>query len=252
MTFINFAFSVSQPRFNPPETHSHVTIHLTDPTKNTHQTPLNLSQTHFPATWQMKEMGSYHGRPRLRDRVDTSEEHKLRLDTRLGTWESYQGWCQLHQFPNVLSESVKDRLYFLASQTTWDWRRHVSRVLSHHGDLAEKITQYPVTRPDLRVLSRCIETLSMNGTPPFQEMTAFKVKCFRSFPVSHVQKMNLTQILRLYVCIYQNHTHWKELWKQQLSLLSPQIIKDCETFAATVPFAEDAVMALLCKTSPHH
>lgn len=195
----------------------------------------------------MKEMGSYHGRPRLRDRVDNSEEHKLRLDTRLGTWESYQGWCQLHQFPNVLSESVKDRLYFLASQTTWEWRPFVSCVLSHHGDLAEKITQYPVTRPDIRVICRCIDTLSMNGTPPFPEMTAFKVKCFRSFPVSHTQRMNLTQILRLYVCIYQNHHYWKELWKQQLSLLSPQIIKDCETFAATVPFAAEPVMKLLCR-----
>ena len=194
------------------------------------------------AAMRVKQMGSYHGRPRLRDRATTSEEQKVRLDSSLGTWESYTGFCQLHQFPNVLSETVKAKLYFLASQATWDWRPHVGAVLRHDGDLCERLGQYPVSRPDLRVLQRCIDALAMDGRPPFPEMVEFKNRCFRSFPVSLFQRMTLTQVLRLYVCAYQPPALWKELWKGELCLLSPQIIKDCEAFVAERPFAAEAFM----------
>ena len=101
---------------------------------------------------KQKSITAYTGRPRLRDRATPSDEQKVRLDTAHGTWESYTGFCQLHQFPNVLSENVKARLYFLASQTNWDWRAHVPAVLRHGGDVAEKVQKFPVSRPDLGVL----------------------------------------------------------------------------------------------------
>ena len=88
----------------------------------------------------------------------------------------------------------------------------------------------------------------MDGRPPFQQMVDFKNRCFRSFPVSLSQRMTLSQVLRLYVCAYQSPHHWKELWKAQLCLLSPQIIKDCEAFAQEVPFAADAFMLHLAAT----
>ena len=194
---------------------------------------------------KQKQMVSYHGRPRLRDRAVPTEEQKAQLDSAHGTWESYSGFCQLHQFPNVLSETVKSRLYFLAAQTTWDWRPHVQSVLNHDGDLCERVGQFPVSRPDLRVISQCIDGLRMDGAPPFQEMTDFKNRCFRSFPVSQFQRMNLTQVLRLYVCAYQPPGHWKEAWKLQLCLISPQIIKDCEAFVAATPFAAEPFVHLL-------
>ena len=50
----------------------------------------------------------------------------------------------------------------------------------------------------------------------------------------------------LYVCAYQPPAHWKDLWKMQVNLLSPQIIKDCESYAASVPFAAEPFMHLLC------
>lgn len=195
---------------------------------------------------RQKSMGSHLGRPRLRDRATPTDEQKARMDSALGTWESFVGFCQLHQFPNVLSETVKSRLYFLASQTTWDWRAHVLSVMRHDGDICERVGQYPVSIPDLCVLHRCIDNLCMDGTPPFQELTDFKNKCFKSFPVSQFQRMNLTQFLRLYVCVYQPPMHWKELWKMQLCLISPQIIKDCEGFAGGVPFAAEPFMRLFC------
>jgi hypothetical protein len=196
-------------------------------------------------------MGSYHGRPRLRDLAIPTEEQKAQLDSAHGTWESYSGFCQLHQFPNVLSETVKSRLYFLAAQTSWDWRPHVQSVLRHDGDLCERVGQFPVSLPDLRVLRQCVEGLRMDGTPPFQEMTDFKNRCFLSFPISLSQRMDLTQVLRLYVCAYQPTAHWKSMWKMQVNLLSPQIIKDCEAFVAANPFAAGPFMQLMLSSSSH-
>ena len=202
------------------------------------------------AALRQKSMTSHLGRPRLRDRQTVTDQQKVSLDSALGTWESYTAFCQLHQFPNVLSETVKTRLYFLAAQTAWDWRPHVAAILHHDGDLCARIGKYPVSRPDLRILHRCIEGLAMDGSPPFQEMIDFRNRCFRSFPVSHAQRTNLTQVLRLYVCVYQNPAHWKDLWKQQVPLLSPQIIRDCEAFAAQAPFNAAAFMALFLGPAP--
>ena len=62
-----------------------------------------------------------------------------------------------------------------------------------------------------------------------------------------MQHMTLTQVLRLYVCAYQNPSVWRDLWKQHASLLSPQIIRDCRTFADSTPFAGEAVLKLMMK-----
>jgi hypothetical protein len=51
------------------------------------------------------------------------------------------------------------------------------------------------------VVLRVLEGLSMDGSPPFREMTAFRTKCFQSFPVSHVQRMTLSQVIPVLVCV---------------------------------------------------
>jgi hypothetical protein len=176
------------------------------------------------------------GRPRLRDLLEFSTREKIKLDTTLGTWESYTSYCQLHQFPNILNDVVKQKIYFFAAQTSWPWQDHIETLLGHHGELTSKIVQYPVTKPDLDILHFCIQRMNMNGRAPFKELISFKNKCFINFPLSTFSLMNLTQFLRLYVCIYQNITIWKELWKLQHILFSPQVIKDCEIFVAETPF----------------
>lgn len=117
------------------------------------------------------------------------------VDTLLDTWESYTGFCYKHQFPPTLSEKVKSRLYFLASQTRWEWRQQVSLLLPSGGALLDKVKSHPITQPDLPVILRVLENLSMDGSPPFRQMTAFQGSCFQSFPVTHVQRMTLSQVL---------------------------------------------------------
>ena len=94
-----------------------------------------------------------------------------------------------------------------------------------------------------------ISSLRMDGTAPFRELTDFKNTCFRSFPLSHTQRMTLSDALRLYACAYQPQHCWRELWKLELSLMSPQISKDVEAFAQRVPFSAQAFVSLLCSSS---
>ena len=200
---------------------------------------------------RMKQMTSYVGRPRLRDRLQPTSAECVKLDASLGTWETYIGFCQMHQFPNVLSDIVKQRLYFLAAQETWDWKPHIAKVIRHTGELAEKLGQYPVSKPDQPIIASVITSLSMDGKPPFTELIAFRSKCFRSFPVSQVHRMTLSQVLRLYTCAYQNQNIWKSLWKGQSCLISPLIIKDVEAFVQETPFAPTPFMSLLCGAAEH-
>jgi hypothetical protein len=214
----------------------------------THLKAAKYRREGLSAALKQKSITAYSGRPRLRDRATPSEEQKLSMDTTYGTWESYKGFCQLHQFPNVLSENVKARLYFLAAQQTWDWRPHVSAVFRHEGDAADKLRKFPVSKPDLGVLHQVISSLRMDGKAPFRELTEFKNTCFRSFPVSQTHRMTLSEALRLYACAYQPAHCWRDLWKLQISLMSPQISKDCEAFAQRVPFADQAFVSLLCSS----
>lgn len=123
---------------------------------------------------------------------------------------------------------------------------HLGKVLVSAAPLLSKVAAHPVTQPEMHVLSRVIDDLNMDGRAPFPEMTEFRLCCFQSFPVIHVQRMSLSEILRLYVIAYQPVSIWKEMWKNQIGVLSVQIIKDCEQFVARVPFAEDSVMQLMC------
>jgi hypothetical protein len=90
------------------------------------------------------------------------------VDTLLDTWESYTGFCYKHQFSPTLRERVKSRLYFLASQTWWEWAvwrpQHVAAVLPSGGPLLDKVKAHPIKQPDLAVILRVLENLSMDGS----------------------------------------------------------------------------------------
>lgn len=146
---------------------------------------------------KMSRLTVVQGRPRLRDRVTSefrTEERKAQMDAKLETWDSYTGYCWKHQFPPTLSEKIRSKLYFLASQTRWAWGKYVEAVLPSGGALCTRVASFPVGQPDLPVIQRVIERLSMDGSPPFQQMTDFRAECFGSFPVTHTQRMTLSQV----------------------------------------------------------
>ena len=197
---------------------------------------------------KMSRMTVIQGRPRLRDRVSSelqTEERKVQVDTKLDTWESYTGFSYRHHFPPTLSEKVRSKLYFLASQTRWDWTTYVEGVLPGGGELGRRLSEHPITQPDLQVLLRVIEALSMDGSAPFQQLTEFRKACFQSFPVTAVQKMTLSQILQLYIAAYQSPVIWKPLWKELVGVISVQIVRDRDQFVEKHEFAHEAVMGFI-------
>ena len=74
---------------------------------------LNTQQESIKTIHKQSITHNNTGRPRLRDLLDFSSEDKLQMDMRLGTWESFVSYCQLHQFPNILNEVTKQRFIFL-------------------------------------------------------------------------------------------------------------------------------------------
>lgn len=192
---------------------------------------------------QMSRMQVVQGRPRLRDRLENQHQ---RNDSSFNSWETYTGFCYKHQFPPTLSENIKTKLYYMASQVQWGWRAHLHKVAPGATMILGKVSEFPVTQPDVVVLIKVIENMSMEGKSPFNELNLFRSKCFQSFPSTHVQQMSLTQFLQLYITAYQNPTIWKDIWKHLIGVISVQIIKDCETFVINNKFDEESFMQLLC------
>ena len=200
---------------------------------------INAQKEEHKLNMKLRSMQMLALRPRLRDRLKTSlltEQSKEQVDSQSGTWDSYNGFRHIHRFPNTLSDRVTRQLYFLAAQTRWNWGECIPYLLDN-AEIEERVKQHPVLQADIEILNWVINNLSMDGRQPFKEMMAFKARCFASFPVVHVQRMTLTQILRLYVSAYQAANVWKDVWKTQIGVISPQIVRDCEAFVDSNAFA---------------
>lgn len=192
---------------------------------------------------QMSRLQVVQGRPRLRDRL---QKIANKSDEVFNSWETYTGFCYKHQFPPTLSEAIKTKLYFLASQTKWNWREHLHKVAPGSNIIVAKVSDYAVNQPDVPVLIRVIENLTMEGRAPFGALNHFRAQCFQSFPISHVSKMTVTQFLHLYVTVYQQPAVWKDIWKHFIGVISVQIIRDCESYVQENSFDDQAFIPLLC------
>ena len=199
-----------------------------------------LQQQEVKLVLEQQRMQVIHGRPRLRDRLDKAR----RVHSTLNTWETYTGFCYRHQFPPTLSENVKSKLYFMASQTQWKWQDYLHVIIPGASMITQKVAEYPVTQPDLPHIIKVIESLNMDGHKPFVSLNNFRSKCFTSFPVSHVEQLTFTQFLQLYVTVYLPPSIWKDVWKHVIGVISVQIIRDCENFAAQNAFDAKSFMEL--------
>ena len=121
-------------------------------------------------------------------------------------------------------------------------------VLSSAGPILAKIAQYPVTNPDLPIILKVVGRLKMDGSAPFPELTQFRVECFAALPVTHVQRMTLSEILQAYVAIYQAPSIWKDVFRSVVGVISVNLIRACEGFVKANPFAAEAFMQLLVKS----
>jgi hypothetical protein len=103
--------------------------------------------------------------------------------------------------------------------------------------------------PDVNSMYMAIDSLAMN-IRPFDEINQFRTKCFISFARHQSKNLSLTQVLKLYVAAYQFKPIWKQLWTSIYPVISPQIIRDVETFATNTPFAVKPFIEILKTSSP--
>ena len=196
---------------------------------------------------ETSRMQQVKGRPRLRDRLSTvMDRGNVDADTlTVNMWDSYTGFCYKHQFPPTLSESLKMKLYFMACQTNWDWKTHLPKVALGLNLIIQKVASYAVAQPDVPTLCKIIETLSMNGRASFGHLNEFRARCFEGFSVTAINRMNLTQILQLYIAAYQNKKIWKDVWTHFIGTISVKIIRDCEAFVAASPIDAEHLVCIL-------
>ncbi len=116
-------------------------------------------------------------------------------------------------------------------------------------DVARALADNPVTIPDVNSVYLGIDSLVMN-IRPFDELNQFRTRCFISFASHQKRNLSLTQVLKLYVAAYQAKPIWKQLWTSVYPVISPQIIRDVETFVAGTHFAIKPFVEILKSSSP--
>lgn len=140
------------------------------------------------------------------------------------------------------------RCYLMACQHhSFEYGKHVDELVSK--DVADALRSNPVIFPDAHSVYTAIESLAMN-VAPFEELNQFRTRCFLSFASHQKKNLSLTQVLKLYVAAYQTKIIWKQIWTSIFPVISPQIVRDVETFVSTTPFAVDPFVRILRTSSP--
>lgn len=182
---------------------------------------------------------------------------------------TFEQHSTLVRYPNSMSNLRRLRCYLLACQAHhFSYKDYLGELVP--SDVAKALAENPVTIPDPNSLLLCIDSLAMN-IRPFDELNQFRTRCFLSFASHQKRGLSLTQVLKLYVCAYQvgfiaacifKHSIsnrckkkqvksiWKKLWTSVYPVISPQIIRDVETFVARTPFAVQPFVDILKTSSP--
>jgi hypothetical protein len=152
------------------------------------------------------------------------------------------------RYPNSMSNLRRLRCYLLACQGHhFSYQEFLPQLVS--SDVAKALAENPVAIPDVNSLYTAIDSLAMN-IRPFEQLNQFRTRCFVSFASHQKRNLTLTQVLKLYVAAYQFKPIWKQLWTTIYPVISPQIIRDVESFVATVPFAVEPFVQILKTSSP--
>lgn len=155
---------------------------------------------------------------------------------------------RLRRYPNSMSNLRRLRCYLMACQQhNFDYAKHLDGLVP--SDVAAALRDNPIIFPDVHSLYLAIESLAMNVVP-FDELNQFRGRCFLSFASHQKKNLSLTQVLKLYVAAYQAKSIWKQLWTSIHPVISPQIVRDVETFASSVPFAVEPFVKILQTSSP--
>jgi len=183
-----------------------------------------------------------NGRPRLRSKLADVKRDIMSIED----MDDFDKWNRVVKFPSVFSLHIKQRLYFLMSQT------HIPNQLDHvhrittDSYVRNALKLAEVKKPDVDIICRVISSLRIIDEP-FTELHDFRADCTGAFPMSQLGVMKLNDILHMYVCAYQNPLVWKEVWKRVAPMLSHQVIRDVESFTFKRPFNFEEVLGIMSR-----
>ena len=161
---------------------------------------------------------------------------------------TFEQHSSLIRYPNSMSNLRRLRCYLMACQHhNFDYSKYMDDLVSK--DVAAALKNNPVIFPDAHSVHLAIESLAMNIIP-FEELNQFRVRCFLSFASHQKKNLSLTQVLKLYVAAYQSKAIWKQVWTRVFPVISPQIIRDVETFVSATPFAVEPFVRIVKTSSP--
>jgi hypothetical protein len=83
------------------------------------------------------------------------------------------------------------------------------------------------------------------GVGLFEQLDRFREMCFSSFAIEHRRVLTLTDILKLYVAVYQRKEIWKICWRQIFAHLNAQCTRDVEAFVQNTPFNWEVFVKIL-------
>jgi len=158
--------------------------------------------------------------------------------------DAFDAWGHAIKFPNVFSQQMKQRLYFLMAQNIPLPAQHAHRITTD-SHVRKALQVAPVRKPDVEILVKVITSLRVTDEP-FNDLREFREQCTGAFPIKERNSLLLNDYLHMYVCAYQSQ--WTEVWKHVAPLLSHQIVRDVENFVAKNPYRFDAVLDIMGNT----
>lgn len=198
------------------------------------------------------------GRPRLSDKLkDIQKQAAAQAANSASTTpntssdivadiNSFNEWSHVMRFPNTFSYASKCQIYFLVSQpyvaNSHELVCHFIKCKFHFENLKQKI----ISHPSIDIIYSTIQTCIYTGEP-FPDLISFRRNCLCALRQSIVAVMTWTDVFRLYVCIYQHHTIWRELWKRLLSHMNTEIIRNVQVFTESNTFKYEYVILLFMR-----
>jgi hypothetical protein len=173
------------------------------------------------------------GRLRLRDRLNSAEFRKTvksNNDITQEAQDSFNGWCTRVRFSNNISTWLRQKLYFIRSQS-FDITHVVGDMVSL--DVAKAVLRCSIITPETDVIDAVISRMLYHKSP-FKELSDFRNDALIGLPQIHRMSLTYPTVMRLYVSAYQ--AKWKRHWQAVHPELNHTIITCVERFVKSRPF----------------
>lgn len=177
----------------------------------------------------VKSVHSALGRPRLRDRLAG-----IKLGDRNSCMHtnSFEWFKTRASFSSMVSYNTQIKAYFVMAQTAMDVKAVTASLFSLH--VVEAISEMPVESPETSMLNEVISRV-VYTKQPFKQLVQFHSDCFGSIASSHKNRLTLTQVMQLYLTVYQKKSIWQDCWLLVVPFMNTQLVRDVDAFRAKYP-----------------